>query len=363
MMRIAYVINSVEGGGAASPVPAVTQVMRDQGAAVKVFALTRRDGRGLPAMQAAGLEPVVRAGGLHDHVAALRWLAAETRRWGATHLWTSLTRATLLGLVLGPWRGIPVVCWQHAAYLKPGNRRLLRLMQSRAKLWVADSACVAALTAERLQVEPGRLMTWPIFAANAAAPVAAGWSPGESLQIGSLGRLHPVKGYDLLIDALADLKRNGFVPPAPLAVTIAGDGDERPRLEAMIRDAGLTGIALPGFTDRAGAFLAAQHLYVQPSRSEGFGIAAHEAMVAGLPVVASAVGEMPHSIEDGTSGYLFARGDSAALAATLQRALAQPERLAIVGAAARARILERFSRQRFIDTGSSIVRRVAAVSA
>ena len=57
--RIAYVINSVEGGGAALPVPAVTSVLRDAGAEVAVFALTRRDGRAacaLAALRAHGNE-------------------------------------------------------------------------------------------------------------------------------------------------------------------------------------------------------------------------------------------------------------------------------------------------------------------
>ncbi len=84
-MRIAYVINSVEGGGAASPVPTITSVLRANGATVKVFALTGRDRRGLPAMIAAGLDVAVRDGGETDHALALRWLAffvageAETR--------------------------------------------------------------------------------------------------------------------------------------------------------------------------------------------------------------------------------------------------------------------------------------------
>ena len=61
-MRIAYVINSVEGGGASRPVPAITRVLRDQGATVRVFALTPRDRRGAPAMVEAGLDPLIREG-------------------------------------------------------------------------------------------------------------------------------------------------------------------------------------------------------------------------------------------------------------------------------------------------------------
>jgi glycosyltransferase involved in cell wall biosynthesis len=362
-MRVAYVINSVEGGGAASPVPAVTRVLRDRCAEVRVFALTRRDGRALPAMEAAGLKPLVRPGGLHDHIAALRWLAQETEAWGATHLWTSLTRATLLGLLLGPRRGLPVFCWQHAAFLKTGNRLMLRAMQSRARLWLADSDCVATLTRERLGVEPERLLTWPIFAADPSAPQARAWQPGETLRLGSLGRLHSVKGYHVLIAALGLLRQQGFRAPVPYTVTIAGEGAQRAALQSQAREAGIEVLRLPGFIDRPQEFLTGLHLYLQPSRSEGFCIAAHEAMVAGLPVLASAVGEIPHTMVDGITGRVVPPLNPAALADALQGLLAHPERLHEMGTAARARVLERCSSQRFVAAGEELFNRMVAASA
>ena len=100
-MRIAYVINSVEGGGAALPVPAVARVLASQGATVQVFVLTRRDGRSLPAIEAAGLPVQVREGGETDHLDALRWLDRRVSAWGPDLIWTSLTRATLLGQLVG----------------------------------------------------------------------------------------------------------------------------------------------------------------------------------------------------------------------------------------------------------------------
>ncbi len=358
-MRIAYVINSVEGGGAASPVPAVTRVMRDLGAQVRVFALTRRDGRGLPPMVEAGLDPLVRTGGENDHPAALRWLALETAAWGATHLWTSLTRATVLGLLLGRRRGLPTVCWQHNAYLKTGNRLALKAMQSRARLWIADSECVAGLTRQRLGVGESRLLTWPIFAADPAAPAAAAWQPGEPVRIGTLGRLHPAKGYDILIAALAKLRADGFAAPVPWTLTVAGEGDERERLAAAAQAAGITQLSMPGYTTDPRRFLAGLHLYLQPSRREGFCIAAHEAMVAGLPVLATTVGELPHSIVDGGTGHLVPPQNVSALATRLRWMLSQPEQLHQLGSAARARMLERFSAQRFAAAGAVVFERLA----
>lgn len=358
-MRIAYVINSVEGGGAAAPVPALAGVMRRHGAQVRVFALTRRDGRALPAMVEAGLDPLVREGGEHDHLSALAWLARETRHWGATLLWTSLTRATLLGLLLAGRRGLPAVCWQHAAFLKTGNRLLLRAMQSRARLWVADSTCVATLTRQRLRVPDARLCLWPIFAADPCAPVATPWRPGEPLRIGSLGRLHPVKGYDVLIGALARLRAQGWRPAFPVEMIIAGEGAQRAALEAQVAAAELAGMVhLPGFMPAPRQFLAELHLYIQPSRSEGFCIAMHEALQAGLPAIVSAVGEMPATVTDGMTGFVVPPRDEQRLADALQRALSRPEALSSMGAAARRGVLDRFSAANFEAAGAAILQRL-----
>jgi glycosyltransferase involved in cell wall biosynthesis len=66
-------------------------------------------------------------------------------------------------------------------------------------------------------------------------------------------------------------------------------------------------------------------------------------MAMGKPVVAVPVGGVPEIVEDGATGFLASSGDSPALAEAMRRALADPERLARMGAAARARVIERFS--------------------
>ncbi|MDB5738822.1 MAG: group 1 glycosyl transferase [Sphingomonas bacterium] len=350
MIRIAYVINSVEGGGAALPVPSVADVLRGGGAEVTILALTRRDGRAIAPMAAAGLEVRVRDGGERDHAAAVRWLNDEIVALKPTHIWTSLTRATLLGQLVGLRRRIPVVSWQHAAYLKPANRRLLRLMQPLSKLWIGDSEAVTTLTAERLKVPPERLLQWPIFRADPHAPQSAPWRPGEPVRIGSLGRLHPVKGYDVLVDALA------LLPPGttPHTVTIVGDGAERAALETRAGDR----VKFAGYSDDPRRMLAGLHLYVQPSRSEGLCVAAHEAMQAGLPVIASAVGQLPYSIAQGESGLTVPPGNPRALADALAALLAAPERLGAMGERARRDVLERFGSARFEAAGLAILDRL-----
>jgi len=322
---------------------------------VRVLALTRRNGLALRPMLDAGLDVVVREGGECDHLSAAFWLRKQVRDWSATHLWTSLSRATILGLLIGPQLRIPVIAWQHNAFLKPWNRRLLRLLQSRAAIWVADSHSVAELTAKRLKVDNDRLMTWPIYFADAAMPRARPWQPGTELRIGSLGRLHAAKGYDVLIAALAKMQASGFVPLAPFSIMIGGEGADARELADLAQANGVRNITFAGYLSDTKAFLESLHLYIQPSRREGFCIAAHEAMSAGLPIIASATGEMAISVADGQMGWLVPPCDVDALAHALTAAIREPGVLAQMGDEARSRIARKFSRDRFRAGGKAIV--------
>lgn len=361
-MRIAYVINSLEGGGAASPVPALTQVMRAYGAQVRIFALSRRDGRALPAMEADGLSVECLDAPEKSHFRALRWLIGEIRDFGATHIWTSLTRATILGQLAGRRLGIPVTSWQHNAYLKPANLRLLKLTAGWSDLWVGDSRLVTDLTQQRLGIDSDRLFCWPIFRADASAPVARAWQPGETVRIGSLGRLHRAKGYDILIGALGLLRQQGFGSPAPFHIEIAGEGAEREALMKQASDAGVADlISFPGFTASARDWLSTLHLYCQPSRREGLCIALHEAMQASLPVIASRVGEMPHTVLEPDCGRLVEPENERQLADALAALLAEPERLFAIGRNGRARVLDLFGEVRFEAAGRAILDRMTAL--
>ncbi|GAN53769.1 glycosyltransferase family 4 protein [Tanticharoenia sakaeratensis] len=358
-MRIAYIINSVEGGGAALPVPDVTRLMRRLGHEVRVFALTRRDGRAIVPMVASGLGVDVREGGVRDHVSALRWLLRELRDWQPTLLWTSLSRATLLGQIAGQRLHLPVVSWQHSARLKPANAFLLRARRHRSLLWIADSSSVAAQTIKTLRIPADDLVIWPIFRADPATPVARPWQPGEPVRIGTLGRLHPVKGFDALIEAAALLRETSALPP--LSFSIAGEGAERGRLEALAQARGVD-VTFTGYCANPLDYLRTLHLYAQPSHWEGLCLAAHEAMLCGLPVVASNAGEIPYTVEPGKTGLIVPPKNPRALAGALHTLLSQPQNLAEMGARARTRVLARFGAEAFDRTGSRIIDRVAALT-
>jgi len=358
-MRIAYLINSLDGYGAGLPVPMVTGFMRDAGADVRLFALSRRDGR---------MEPVLARGGLpfdvHEGTVlqSLGWLREKLTAYQPTVIWTSLAHATLLGRWMGARLGFPVVSWQHNVFLKPGNIAALWLTKHLTHLWVADSECVARVTRSRFGLGAEDVTVWPLFSADPAAPRAVPAREGEVFRIGSLGRLHPHKGYDVLVRALAKIKDENPALARRFTVTVGGDGPARPELEALVRDLGVTNFILAGYQERPKDFLAALHAYVQPSRVEGLCISAHEAMQAGLPAIVSDMGEMPLTVRAGEAGFVVPIGGVDELAAAITVLVSEPARAAAMGAAAHHLVNDRFSAERFRTQGRAILARAAALT-
>jgi glycosyltransferase involved in cell wall biosynthesis len=353
-VRIAYIINSLDGYGAGLPIPLIIRFMRSTGADVRVFALARRDGRMEPVLQKAGIPYDVQPqGGI---LASTVWLRRKLIDYQPALLWTSLAHATLFGRGLGALLGLPVVSWQHNMFLKRGNVLALAATRRLTNLWVADSESVAALTRKRFGLRASDIAVWPLFVADPAAPQARALQPGEPFRLGSLGRLHPHKGYDVLIRALAKLNREAPALSATFKMIIGGEGADRARLEALSRLHNVTNLEFAGYQENPRAFLATLHGYAQPSRVEGLCISAHEAMQAGLPTIVSDIGEMPRSVREGKTGFVVPPEDSAALCAAIRRLVADPVQAAIMGAAAREHVHERFSQQRFRAAGQEIMR-------
>ena len=139
-----------------------------------------------------------------------------------------------------------------------------------------------------------------------------------------VGRLSPEKGLALLVRTMAALADRSW--SAAPRLTLIGDGPDRERLEALVRELGCGELVeLTGQLDRAalGARLAEADLCVQPSLTEGFSKAWLDAMAYGVPLVASEIGAARAVTgSDGDRGWLVPAGDAAALLATLRAALA-----------------------------------------
>ena len=125
---------------------------------------------------------------------------------------------------------------------------------------------------------------------------------------------------------------------------IVGDGELRPALERLAAELKLgSAVRFHGNRDDVHPFLAAADVFTLSSVSEGIAISLLEAMAAGLPVVATAVGGTPEVVVDGATGYLVPPRDPAALATALMAVLSRPAEAAAFGAAGRNRVEQSFS--------------------
>jgi glycosyltransferase involved in cell wall biosynthesis len=158
-----------------------------------------------------------------------------------------------------------------------------------------------------------------------------------------VGRLARVKGQHQLITALALLE------DADAVVVLAGKdieagGAYRAALERRAEELGVRErVVFTGYRDDVRALLAAAAVVVLPSEIEGLPLVVLEAMAAGRPVVATAVGGTPELVAAGETGLLVRPGDAQALAAALDSLLRDPERRERMGAAARHRVERDFS--------------------
>jgi sugar transferase (PEP-CTERM/EpsH1 system associated) len=162
----------------------------------------------------------------------------------------------------------------------------------------------------------------------------------ETIVIGTVGRLDPVKDHASLIEAFAMLPD----PHRQLALLIAGDGPCRAALQTRARRPDVAGrVHLLGERSDVPIVLKSFDVFTLPSIAEGISNTILEAMASGVPVVATRTGGNPELVEDAVTGTLVPVGNTPALAAALQRYVSDAHLSALHGKAGRQRVLERFT--------------------
>ncbi len=166
--------------------------------------------------------------------------------------------------------------------------------------------------------------------------------PPDSVVCTAVGRLVPVKGYDVLVSALQSLASK-----APqLFCLIVGEGESKEELSAQIRGMDLEGrIRLLGYYDRekAMSILKASDIFVMPSRYEGTPIALLEAAALARPILASATGGIPELVHHEEHAFLVRPGDPTALAQGLLKLTLNREYATLLGQNAQQRIHQKFN--------------------
>lgn len=175
-----------------------------------------------------------------------------------------------------------------------------------------------------------------LLSADAAPP-----APERKKIILNVGHLAFRKGQHLLAAAFARLAPRHPQWELHLAGSV-GEAACAQEIEATARTAGVRArVHLLGRRNDAGALMSAAAIYVQPSLEEGLGLALQEALHAGCACVGARTGGIPELIRDEDNGLLFARGDVAALAAALERLIADEPLRARLSARAPASLRDR----------------------
>jgi glycosyltransferase involved in cell wall biosynthesis len=272
-------------------------------------------------------------------------------------------RANWIGGLGARWARVPALSTRRM------DRRVARGLRTR---WLYGRllrrvAAISPAVERRLLaagVEPQRIrVIWSAVDPDALAPSAPRealraqlGAPPETACVLAAANLVRRKGVDVLLAAVAAL-----APGARWALWIAGDGPERAALEAAASRLGVGDrVRFLGRRSDVPDLLEACDVFVLPSRKEGLGVAALEAMARGRPVVASAVGGLAEVVAADETGLVVPPGDAAALATALERLIADPELARRLGAAGAKRVAEHFLAERMVSAYESLYREILA---
>jgi glycosyltransferase involved in cell wall biosynthesis len=290
---------------------------------------------------------------------------------------THLVHADLHGLIAALVRRVPSVSSIHdpPPFFDRWQSRLVAQLAGRlARERIAISHDVERVIAAKHLGRPGHVTVihygidpgpWQAVDRDTArARLNLTDQPDESVQsvdsvvVGIASRMVAGKGHDELLDAF-----ELALPRAPnVKLVIAGRGPLQPHLEARASRLHPGSVTFLGFVDHMPDFVAACDIVTMPTTqdlSEGFGLVVLEAMAAGRPVIATAVGPVPEVVDD-ASGILVPAGSSTALADALVRLANDAELRKQMGAAGAARAHTVFALDRMVDHTITVYERVLA---
>ncbi len=175
----------------------------------------------------------------------------------------------------------------------------------------------------------------------------------NSLIIISVAELHERKGLKYLIEAIPEVSAKF----PNIKLVIVGEGPERPELEKLIKKLDIANhVILTGRQKEIPKLLKCADIFVLPSRREAFGLVILEAMITGLPVIASTTGGIPEIITDNKTGILVKPENSAEISEALLDLIAHPEKRSKLSSAGAKLVHEKFQAKKMAEEYEKIYR-------
>ncbi len=341
-MKILQFINALTWGGAQTLLLDLGCFLRDQGHEVRIVAF--RDGPVGAMMRTRGLPVCILGEGWLDLAGFLR-LRGILRDFQPDVVHSHLFRATFWarlsrdsfpqGSLVTSIHGFETT-WFH---------KLEKLMNGSSDRFIFPSRFLRDWYSSNIAHGPAQrgLVAYP-GAVKHPPPAVRG--PGDPIRIGTLSRLHPVKGVDLLLEACSGMAAEG----KSFRLVIGGEGRNLENLRSIANRLGLGDqVEFAGPIQARREFLQNLDIFVAPSLEEAFGISICEAMERGVPVVASAVGGIPEIVREGIDGLLFPRGNAAECSRALRRLIDDPDFRLRLGGEARLRAATCFDRREALE--------------
>lgn len=266
---------------------------------------------------------------------------ARLLRRRPTIVHTHLVHADLHGLVAAAAARAPIRVSTKHGFNEFRDHRAIALADRTASRFAHAQIAISHGLAHYLEETEGyRPGTFTVvhYGIELGAPPPA---PPSTPSLVAIGRLIPIKGFDVLLQAFALAQRD--VPE--LRLELAGSGP----LEDTLRRTAPAGVRLLGHVTPVAPLLERNAVVVVPSRGEGFGMVALEAAERGRAAIVSDVGGLPEIVADGETGLVVPPNDVDALAAAIVSLTRESERARELGAAARRRAADQFSSEGAVD--------------
>lgn len=363
-LRVHHLIKGLGRGGAESLLPQTIRAAGDDFRYAVGYFLQWKDALA-GEVEAAGA-PVTCFGARSNAalLAAVPWVAAWLRDGGADLVHAHLPLAGVVARLAGRLAGVPVVYTEHN--LQERYHLLTRRANAWTWGWQDQAVAVSGEVAQSIQRHLGERVPVTVVrngievgdepTEKAVAEVRRRFAlPEDAPVIGTVAVLRSQKRLDLWLE----VARRVSVQRPEVSFLIVGDGPLRQELEETAERLGLREqVRFAGLQEDVAPFLAALDLYLMSSQFEGLPLALLEAMAAGVPVVATAVGGIPEVVIDGREGMLVPFGDPADLTREVLALLAEPERRRQLAVAARRRVEQDFSVGRMVRELEALYLRV-----